>query len=215
MKFLLLIFTIFIYLYLNLGKYLDVTKKPIKTELIVVLGGSYHHKRVEKTIDLYQNGFLKGNHIILTGIKKLPKDLKKILQNNIQILINSETKNTMEEILYIKDFIQKKDISSVIFITTSAHSRRVKIFWENYGENLTSVKFNIVASELKFWNTDSYYNNVFSREYAFRELIKIGYNFFIYGILQKVGLKDSFESYFQEELIENKKNFYKRLKEAK
>ena len=40
----------------------------------------------------------------------------------------------MEEVLYIKDFMKRKDLKSVIFITEAPHSRRLKIFWDMFVE---------------------------------------------------------------------------------
>lgn len=209
-------FILFIsYLYLNLGNFLNITKNPSKTQLLVCLGGGVHKKRLNKTIELLQNGFLEGENIIFTGVKKLPKGSDKFFNENVNIIINSKTKNTMEEILYIKDFIKKNYISSVTFITSPPHSRRVKIFWNNFGEDLRNVKFQVVGSELNFWNDKYFYKNQVAKKYAHREIIKLVYNFFIYGILEKLGFKEKFEIYFEKELKENKKDFQKILIHSK
>ena len=58
--FFLLIIVFFLYLFINLGKILDITTPPTKTDLIVCLGGGISKNRSEKTIELYKNGFLKN-----------------------------------------------------------------------------------------------------------------------------------------------------------
>ena len=178
---------IFSYAFLNLGKYLDSTTNPSESELIVCLGGGFHINRVKKSIELYQKGYLKGDYIIYTGVKSLSKNVYQDIKNNTNIIINDKVKNTMEEILYIKSFIKEHHLNSVTIITEIPHSRRVKIFWDNFGEDLKDIHFSVVQSELPNWNSEKYYENKFSREYAFSELTKLVYNFFVYGILENIG----------------------------
>jgi len=54
----LLFFTFLIYIFFNLGNFLDITQNPTKTELIVCLGGGLSKNRSDKTIELYNNGLL-------------------------------------------------------------------------------------------------------------------------------------------------------------
>ena len=70
----LLFFTFLIYIFFNLGNFLDITQNPTKTELIVCLGGGLSKNRSDKTIELYNNGFLKTNHIIFTGVLSINKN---------------------------------------------------------------------------------------------------------------------------------------------
>ena len=66
------------------------------------------------------------------------------------------------------------------------------------------LTINVIASKFKNWDSEFYYKNKESRQYAFSELIKITYNFFVYGILEKVGLIDTYNKYFYEDIKENK-----------
>lgn len=193
-----------IYFFFNLGNFLDVTQEPSKTELLVCLGGGISNSRTEKTIELYKNDFLKKKNIVFTGIPSLEKKIYKRFDENTNIIIEYKLKNTMEEVLFVKKFIKENNISSITFITEPPHSRRIKIFWEHFGEKLDNVKFSIVASELKSWNSEDYYKNKINREYAFSEFTKLVYNFFIYGILENIGLREKFESTYKKELMESK-----------
>lgn len=201
-----LLFTGFlIYSFFNLGKFLDVTQEPSKTELLVCLGGGISKNRIEKTIELYKNGFLEKNHIIFTGVSSLNKNIYNNFDENANIIVNGKVKNTMEEILYIKAYIKENNLSSVIFITEAPHSKRVKIFWDNFGEKLDNVTFSVVASNLEKWNSKIYYQNNTTLRYAISEFIKLVYNFFLYGVLEKLGFKEEFESSYKKELREMKK----------
>ena len=195
------ILTIFlIYSFFNLGNFLDVTSQPSKTDLIVCLGGGTDKARTQKTVELYKNGFLKDKSIIFTGVKSIDKNTYNMIDKNINIITNDKVKNTMEEVLYIKDFIKEKDLKSVIFITDAPHSRRVKFFWDTFGEKLKDVSFTIVASDLTSWDSSKYYTNDFSLKYAFSELTKLVYNSILYGLLEKLGLKKDFDNYFEDDL---------------
>ena len=200
------ILTIFlIYSFFNLGNFLDVTSQPSKTDLIVCLGGGTDKARPQKTVELYKNGFLKDKSIIFTGVKSIDKNTYNMIDKNINIITNDKVKNTMEEVLYIKDFIKEKDLKSVIFITDAPHSRRVKFFWDTFGENLNDISFSIVSSDLKSWDSSKYYTNDFSLKYAFSEFTKLIYNSILYGVFEKLGFKEEFEKNYKKELREMKK----------
>ena len=152
----LLFFLFLIYSFLNLGNFLDITQKPTKTDLLVCLGGGISKNRAEKTAELYKNSFLKTNYIIFTGTSSLNKNITKSFDENIDLITNAKVKNTMEEILYIKEFIKEKNLKSVTFITEAPHSRRIQIFWENFGDKLDDVSFSVVASQFDDWDSNTY-----------------------------------------------------------
>jgi uncharacterized SAM-binding protein YcdF (DUF218 family) len=208
----LLFFLFLIYSFLNLGNFLDITQKPTKTDILICLGGGISKNRAEKTIELYKNGYLKTNYIIFTGTPSLNKNITKSFDENINIITNGKVKNTMEEILYIKEFIKEKNLKSVTFITEAPHSRRIQIFWENFGDKLDDVSFSVVASQFDDWDSNTYYKNENSLKYAFSETTKLIYNLFLYGILEKLGFKEEFESNYKKELREMKKEISLTLK---
>ena len=95
---------------------------------------------------------LTGKNIIFTGVPALDKYVYKNFDSKTNIIINSKLKNTMEEVISTKEFIKQNNISSVTFITEAPHSKRIELFWENFGEKLPNVKFSVVGSELKDWD---------------------------------------------------------------
>lgn len=202
-KITIILLILYIYLFLNLGEYLDISNPPKQTDLLVCLGGGIDKNRIKKTIELYENGFLQTNTVIFTGIKNIDENINKHFEKK-EVIVNNSVKNTMEEILYIKKFLIENNLSSVIFITEAPHSRRIKFFWDYFGENLENIEFSVVSSELETWDSENYYKNKINRKYAFSELTKLVYNFFIYGILENVGLKEKFESTYQKELSKSK-----------
>ena len=203
LTFLIIFISFLIYAFFNLGRFLDVTVSPTKVDLIVCLGGGDHQKRVEKTIELYKDGYLKSDTIIFTGVKEV-KNIDNIFDKNINIIINSNLKNTMEEMKYIKKYMLKQNLSSALIVTEAPHSRRIMLSSKIINNDKKELTINVIASEYKNWDSEFYYKNKESRQYAFSELIKITYNFFVYGVLEKVGLIDTYNKYFYEDIKENK-----------
>ena len=203
LTFLIIFISFLIYSFFNLGNFLDVTVSPTKVDLIVCLGGGDHQKRVEKTIELYKDAYLKSDTIIFTGVKEV-KNIDNIFDKNINIIINSNLKNTMEEMKYIKNYMLKQNLSSALIVTEAPHSRRIMLFSKIINNNTKELTINVIASEYKNWDSEFYYKNKESRQYAFSEVIKIAYNFFVYGVLEKVGLMDTYNKYFHADIEENK-----------
>jgi uncharacterized SAM-binding protein YcdF (DUF218 family) len=223
---LILIFTGFlIYSFFNLGKFLDVTQEPSKTELLVCLGGGIYQTRIEKTLELYKNDFLTTNNIILTGYVNNPHEVKKKIiedkrityikektSNDLNIIFEKDLKNTVEEVRFVKNFMKENNIKSVTFISDPAHSRRISLFFEYLTGINGDFKYTVVGAEDKKWDEENYYKTKYSLNYSLTEVAKIFYGFIKYGILEKFGLDKDFENYFDDELKEAKimiqKNMY-------
>ena len=216
-SFILIFIGFLIYSFFNLGKFLDVTQEPSKTELLVCLGGGVYQTRIEKTIELYKNDFLNSNNIILTGYVNNPHEVKKriiedkritfIKENaitDLNIIFEKDLKNTVEEVRFVKNFMKENNIKSVTFISDPAHSRRISLFFKYLTPINEDFKYQIVGAEDKKWDKENYYNTKYSLNYSLTEVAKLFYGFFKYGILEKFGLDREFESYFDDEIKETK-----------
>lgn len=218
LTFLIIFISFLIYSFFNLGKFLDITKKPSNTELLVCLGGGKYETRIEKTIEVYKQTYLKTNNIILTGYVNNPNEVKKkILEdkrityikenisNDLNILFEKNLKNTVEEVRFVKKYMKENNLNTVTFISDPAHSKRIILFFK-YLTNIDDENFSyqVVAAEDIEWNKSNYYENKYSFSYAITELAKIFYGFVKYGILEKFGLDKYFETYFDDELKEAK-----------
>ena len=56
---------------LNAGKILDISQKPQKADIIVVLGGDWPGFRVKKALQLYQNGFSRKSKVVANGCQQI------------------------------------------------------------------------------------------------------------------------------------------------
>lgn len=209
--------------FFNLGKFLDITSKPIKTDLLVCLGGGNYKTRIEKTLELYNNKYSKSNTIILTGYVNSKREVQKgIIEDkrisvikrrdikNLKYVIKKDLKNTAEEVKYIKYYMIKNKIKTVTFISDPPHSRRIlfltKLIRIDGDENFD---YHVSGAYLKNWDKDLYYENKFSRIYSFTELFKLIYVVFTYGFLDKFGLLETFELTFEQEIKKLKMAIHK------
>lgn len=64
---------IIIFLIINLGNFLDISEEPIKSDVIVSLGGG-NLDRTKKAFELYEKDFSLKKIIILTGDERTIKD---------------------------------------------------------------------------------------------------------------------------------------------
>ena len=196
-------FLLFLSLFLlDLGRLLDVTVSPEKSDIIVYLGGGLS-ERAQKSIQLYQKGYAKTGKIIYTGAKyffheqyfgrqNLSVDKKRFFtQHGLrpEQLIYHNASNTMKEVKFVKAYMLKHGLHSVLFVTDPPHSRRVSILagvLAGYGDS--GIRFAIVGSGVKWWNPSYYYLTKEGTFYALLEAIKIPHNLLAYGVLERYGL---------------------------
>ena len=208
----------FYILFLNLGKLLDVTSKPHQVDVLVCLGGGDYKSRIAKTVEVYKQGFITKNTIILTAYVNSSRDveqgkvidkrityLQKHLDTSINVILNKQLKNTAEEVIFVKNYLIKHHLQSALFITEPPHSRRILLL-----NSLISIQgddnlsISIVASKYKNWNPQEYYKDKYTKNYVLSEIVKIVYALLTYGFLDKVGLLEWFLKYFDEEVHQSK-----------
>lgn len=202
----LILFTLFlIIVILDLGKYLDASDKPQKADVIVCLGGGAKD-RIATAIQLYENGYSKQNILILTGdnrskirIKQNLGDkrieyLKKHNYLSVNLFQNKSLKNTKQEIIFIKKYLLKHKYTSAIIVSNTPHTRRIKILIHLLKvHNDDNLKFYIVGSEEKWWNSAAYYKNKQARMFASREIVKILYAYIVYDLLKYIGFNEDLD----------------------
>ncbi len=193
---------------MNLGRFLDITDVPKKTDIIVYLGGGWS-ERLEKSLQLYKLGYSKTNKIILTGslIGRLSKEdlngfykIKYFKEHGIpekNIIYAENTTNTMKEVLFIKNYMLKHQYKSVIFVSDPPHSRRIMFlanFVNKYDDaNLSCI---VVGSDTVWWDRTHYYKDKRARMATKSEISKLIHNFIAYSVLQKFGLLEVVKEHF-------------------
>jgi len=167
---------LFVFAFFYLGVFLDITKVPHKSDIIVSLGGS-DISRINTSIELLEEHYSVKNQIFYFGTKKQ-------CYNVIHSIKCIEgMKNTMDELNYIDTVVKDKEYSSIIIVTSPPHSKRVHIMIENFTKNLKN-KYVIVSSHPNWWHKYYYFLNIRALVYSFLEVSKIIYNDMKYTFLK-------------------------------
>lgn len=195
----------FTYSFFNLGYFLDTTETPTKADLIVCLGGGDYKKRVKKTLELLKENYLSSKTIIFTGEKE-QKNIKDKFDDEFNVIFETNVTNTAQEVKYIKQYMIEHSLSSVLILVATPQSRRVSILNNIINiKNDENLSIKIIANDSTIWDSKYYYKNDSNRKYAFAEVIKIIYNTFIYGLIDSIGLLDTYYIYFYD-YVKNHKN---------
>lgn len=207
--FTLLLFSLFvIYLVLNLGKILDISEEPVKSDIIVSLGGG-GVERVKKSFALYEKKFSKNNILILTGDERSKKDIEKNIKDkrvrylndnnldNTSFLLFEDLKSTKDEVKFIKEYLLDNNYSSALIISDPPHTKRIQYLLSKIKvPNDEDLQFNLVKSESsKWWDKNSYYSNKRAQVFAFSEILKLLYSYFLYDFVYLLGIQSTFEEY--------------------
>ena len=184
-----------IYGFFNFGNYLDATEKPIKSDLIVCLGGGKDLIRIKKSLELHEKGYDKSNVLLVTGGTAFTQkdhnadDRMAYLskqEENISVIYNPYTKNTAEEMLFIKNYMKAHEYKTVLIVTEPPHARRVRMLADILAPE-QKIDMTIVSSEPKWWSKKTYYLNKYAGYMALSEFVKMPYGYLVYGILDKFG----------------------------
>jgi len=164
----------------NLGKWIDVTQKPVKSDIIVCLGGGTID-RVKKSIELLKEGYARQNVFVLLGESWYNQPYIKKNYPKLPIVIEEGPKNTAEEIKFIKKYMKENAYKNALIITDPPHSRRVSLLtsWIRV-EGDENMKFRIIKSDVKWWDREHYYNNAHARASVWHEMMGI-----VYGLISE------------------------------
>ena len=165
-----------------LGNFLDVTEPPKQSDIIVCLGGGTV-ERVEHSINLYKQGYSRGDKLLLIG--ELWYNLPYVKKNYpyLNIIIDETPQNTAQEIVFIKRYMQKHHYKSAIIVTDPPHTRRVKqLVSLLVTKEDKTLRFVYVGSNVAWWNKKQYFENDKAFLFAQNEIVRVVYNFIHYRL---------------------------------
>ncbi len=170
------------FIFLNLGKYLDVTASPVKSDIIVCLGGGTI-ERVKKSISLFEQGFSKEKVLLLLGESWYNQPYILEHHPDIPLLVDERPKNTIEELVAIKQYMKTQGYKSALIVTDPPHSRRVKLLTSLVSlEEDKDMTFRMIGSDVGWWDAEKYYKSERSRASVWHEIKGIIYSLGICGI---------------------------------
>ena len=196
LAFLLFFILLGLYIFINLGKFVDVSSEPVQSDIIVALGGDFSGCRLKKALELYKKGYSKSGKILYTSRDSVSKSLDKsgsreqyllnhgVAEENIVHVKREMVFNTMEEVLFIKKYMLYHHYKSVLIVSHPQHSRRIQTFAKYFAKYEDSgLTLHIASCQPKWWNAKKYYESDISRKVTFMEVEKLLYNVFKYNPL--------------------------------
>jgi len=202
-----------LFIFFNIGHYLDITQEPHKSDIIVCLGGGEKQTRIKKSLELYEKAYAKTKTLLITGgtaftrVDNMQDDRMVFVHDKnstATIKYNPMTRNTAEEMLYIKDYMLKHFLKDVIIVSGPPHSRRIQMFSKIFNFKESGLQVHIVSSHPVWWDKSAYYKSSLARQLVFIELLKIPYNYLKYTLLDKIGLLNTLNRL--EDTLKGKKN---------
>ena len=106
----------------------SLNTRPVATDAVVVLAGG--KGRIEEGIRLYRAG--GGSVLYLVGVD--PSVRKRDLvqeQPGEQIILENMSANTLENALYARDLLARKNVRSLQLITSRYHMLRARLIFRN------------------------------------------------------------------------------------
>lgn len=178
--------------FLNIGRYLDITTPPKKADIIVSLGGA-SGTRLARAVELFKEGYSKSGILIYTGKPVFDTNFRDKRQYLLREGLNpsqflhisgNDCQNTMEELFMIKALMRKNGLKSVLFITHPFHSRRIALLAKHIAKyEDAGLNWQISSFPLSWWDKDHYYRHPYAIRAALKEMIKQPYNLLKYSPL--------------------------------
>jgi len=211
-----LFFIIFIYLFTQLGNFIDISQNPTQADIIVSLGGD-RGCRLKETLKLYKQGLSSSKKVIYTGSDSINKNISKSKSRKLffykhgikkkNIIHISHVSNTMEELFFIRQYMLKYHYKSVLIISHPFHSRRILTLakyiakYQNY-----NLKIKVTSCYPSGWDKKYFFLTKANLIITISETIKI-----IYNLIKYSPLFIKFTPYYYKEKNNLIKNFIQKL----
>jgi len=166
-----------------MGEQLIVRDSPKKSDAIVVFSGdgevsyqnlSYQNRALD-AIELYKEGYAdkiflsSGREQTIADVEMIKLYLvnKGVPESSIYIL-EKYPNSTYQNVIMIKESLEKNNIKSILFTTSPYHSRRAVLTWGKNAPNIEVISFNTTnpLNRDVQWNLDSDKIRIIVYEYA-------------------------------------------------
>ncbi len=178
-----IIILLIIALPLFIGWYLSPQDPIEKADAIVTVSGGDTDARIEKTIQLFKEGW--APKIIFSGAAAEGNISNAESMRNIAvkmgvptsaIIIEEDSKTTVENAEFTSKIITTKGYDSIILVTSPYHQRRTfELFQSNLGEDFKIINQSALDEE---WRKKGWWESNIGRFLTIGELGKIFVNFF-------------------------------------
>ena len=159
-----------------------------KADIIIVLAGGENEDRLKESLSYYKNNIPKSKLIIYTGgefthFKTEPRNSRRYYFENNGIapsnIINiSNVKNTMDEMMFLKNFMIKNRFNKTTIISDGYHAFRI-YFIANHLLDYKKDGLEIDIKSIKY-SEESIFKNI---KYSLIESLKLYYNIIKYKLV--------------------------------
>lgn len=170
--FLLLIICVFVLLFVHFAyTTFSMGHRDVKTDAIVVLAGG--KGRVEQGIRLYR--LHRARWLLLVGVDPLVRKSELFKEKQGErggedVILEQSSRNTLENALYARDLITRREIRSVRLITSRYHMMRaVLIFNSVLPKDIAVYPFPVDSKNLKeeWWSHKGSFRLLFGEFYKY------------------------------------------------
>ena len=152
-------------------KTFSVSQRNVKADAIVVLAGG--RGRIEEGVRLYREH--QARYLFLIGVDPSVRksDLFRERRGEEEgegVLLEKVSRNTLENALYARDLILKKEVSSIRLITSRYHMKRaILIFRNTLPKEITIYPHPVDSKNLKeeWWSHGGSFRLLFSEFYKY------------------------------------------------
>jgi len=152
-------------------KTFSVRQRDIHADAIVVLAGG--RGRVEEGVRLFREK--KGNFLFLIGVDPVVRkqDLFREREGEAladRVFLEKASRNTLENALYGREIIARKDIRSILLITSRYHMKRATLIFRNtLPRDIAIYPYPVDTKNLKeaWWSDRGSFRLLFSEFYKY------------------------------------------------
>jgi uncharacterized SAM-binding protein YcdF (DUF218 family) len=166
----------------KISEYIFLESKPQKADLALVFG-TRHSEVVKKVYELYKDGLVpkilvSGGKNRVTGENEALKMSKKLIElgvNKDDIILEDQSTNSLENVLFSKKVIEEKlgfnKIRKMIAVVKHYHSRRALMTLKRHFPD--EIELIPVAYEIHGFTADNWFDGEVGREKVLGEWNKI------------------------------------------
>ncbi len=152
-------------------KTFSVSRRNVKTDAIVVLAGG--KGRVEEGVRLYREHV--GQSLFLIGVDPSVRKSDLFRERRGEgggegVFLENVSRNTLENALYARDMLLKKEVRSILLITSRYHMKRaVLIFRNTLPKDIAIYPYPVDSANLKedWWSHGGSFRLLFSEFYKY------------------------------------------------
>lgn len=167
-------------------KYIFLDDEDVTGDIALVFGTWFAwQESVERAADLYRKGLVKkiivsggsNEHTGFVEGEEMGKELEKLGIPERDILVENRAMNTLENVLFSKDIIERKvgleNIKTIVAVVKNFHSRRALMTLKKHMPSHIRLKSSAYQSRYYDFNANDWYTSEQGRQKVQGELEKI------------------------------------------